>query len=159
MQIGKQVLWIEDGTRTEYHDLLGPIYVAGYDLTLATNVTDAIEQYRTRHFDALIFDIRLPPGSDRDWIGIYNGHGGNPAAARLGLELLEMLFDPEKVSMIDVHRPEWLKPSRCAVFSVEADDVREAVKALGINKCLEKRAGGSRRRVVELIEETLNSSE
>lgn len=151
------VLWIEDGARTDYHDLLTPILVAGYDLTIAPDATDGVNQLSNRQFDAVIIDIRLPPGIDPRWIEIYDGRGANPAAAKLGLEIIRSLFSPTHRS-IKIDRPLWLTAAHCAVFSVDVDqELQVELDGLGI-RSLVKSSGGSRLRVLRLIQELVGDT-
>ena len=151
----QRILWIEDGARTEYHDLLTPIHVAGYDLTIARDATDGVKYLLKRLFDAVIIDIRLPPGLDPRWINIYNEHGANPAAAQLGMEIIRSIFSPTN-SSIAIERPDWLTAKRCAVFSVDADQklIKDELEDLKI-RSLVKSSGGSRLRILKLIQEML----
>jgi CheY-like chemotaxis protein len=93
VQVKKRVLWVEDSARFELASVLGPIFASHrYDLTLAENASTAAEYLRRRQFDAIIVDIRLPPGPHRYWRSIYKDAGSDRTNAKLGLALLSWLL-------------------------------------------------------------------
>jgi len=60
-----KVLWVEDSARLELRNLTGPIYISGeYDMNLAEDATTAVRYLLTKEYDAVILDMRLPPGID-----------------------------------------------------------------------------------------------
>ena len=72
MQARKRILWVEDSARFELANVLGPIFASHrYDLTLAENASAAAGYLWRRQFDAIIVDVRLPPGPDYFWRSIY----------------------------------------------------------------------------------------
>jgi len=73
----------------------------------------------TKEYDAIILDMRLPPGIDDYWIRIYQEKGEDKADARLGLVLADWLFNGR--SGFPVKGPEWIKPHHIGVFTVEND--------------------------------------
>jgi CheY-like chemotaxis protein len=115
-----KVLWVEDSARLELRNLTGPIYISGeYDMNLAEDATTAVRYLRTKEYDAVILDMRLPPGIDDYWINVYRERGEDKADARLGLELANWLFN--RKSDISFPPPEWIKPYQVGVFTVEND--------------------------------------
>lgn len=115
-----KVLWVEDSARLELRNLTGPIYISGeYDMNLAEDATTAVRYLRTKEYDAVILDMRLPPGIDDDWIHIYRERGEDKADARLGLELANWLFNG--TSITSFQPPQWIKPYHVGVFTVEND--------------------------------------
>ncbi|RPI02393.1 MAG: response regulator [Ignavibacteriae bacterium] len=115
-----KVLWVEDSARLELRNLTGPIYISGeYDMNLAEDATSAVRYLRTKEYDAVILDMRLPPGMDDYWINVYRERGENMAEARLGMELANWLFSGK--SDHSFPPPEWIKPYHVGVFTVEND--------------------------------------
>lgn len=149
----KKVLWIEDGAEQELFNMLSPIYISGkYDLSIARDATEAVEKLRTGSFSAVIVDIRLPPGRDRQWVEVYQGYRENRDAAMLGLHLLRALFAPEKTAIkVADDQKERHPPSRFGVFSVESD-LEDELTSLNILNYEKKNAHTPRTKVLELIE-------
>jgi CheY-like chemotaxis protein len=117
-----KVLWVEDSARLELRNLTGPIYISGeYDMNLAEDATTAVRYLRTKAYDAVILDMRLPPGIDDYWIDVYRERGEDKADARLGLEVANWMFN--RKSDILFPPPEWIKPYHVGVFTVENDSV------------------------------------
>lgn len=143
----RKILWVEDSARFELASVLGPIYASHrYDLTLADNASSAAEYLRRRRYDAIIVDIRLPPGQDRYWLNIYKSAGSDRTNAKLGLALLSWLFADgvlNQNSMPLPLRPEWpIQPTQVGVFSVENRlEVGNFLTALGVTLLYEKRPG------------------
>src|SRR5690349_15898667 len=112
-----KVLWVEDSARLELRNLTGPIYISGdYDMNLAEDATTAVRYLRTKEYDAVILDMRLPPGIDDYWVNIYRERGEDKADARLGLELANWLFNGR--GDLGIPRPEWIRPQHVGVFTV-----------------------------------------
>ena len=94
----KRMLWIEDGARFELVEQMAPVYYSGeYIFHLAENVMDGINHLRSaeRHnkpYDVVIVDIRLPPGEDEAWQGLYKRTIHGQVESQLGLILLYWLF-------------------------------------------------------------------
>lgn len=115
-----KVLWVEDSARLELRNLTGPIYISGeYDMNLAEDATTAVRYLLAKEFDAVILDMRLPPGIDDYWINIYQERGEDKADARLGLELADWLLNGR--TDFPIKRPDWIKPQHVGVFTVEND--------------------------------------
>src|SRR5574341_1077052 len=90
-----RVLWVEDSARFELASFMGPIYASRkYELTLAEDATSAVRYLQTIKFDAIIMDIRLPPGKDHYWRELYGRAGSDKMTAQLGLEVLFWLLNP-----------------------------------------------------------------
>lgn len=89
----KYVLWIEDDAAFNLQRLATPVVMnLAYDLTLAITVSEAIHFLQRQPFDAIILDLRLPPGRRKEWITLDRqlARAGEPP--RLGLHLLLNLF-------------------------------------------------------------------
>ncbi|MBE0680522.1 MAG: response regulator [Anaerolineales bacterium] len=115
-----KVLWVEDSARLELRNLTGPIYISGeYDMNLAEDATTAVRYLLTKEYDAVILDMRLPPGIDDYWVKIYRDKGEDKADARLGLELADWLLNGR--TDFPSKPPIWIKPYHVGVFTVEND--------------------------------------
>jgi len=92
-----KVLWIEDGLFAEVRPFLGPLINSlRFDLHYAFNAFEGQKKMKKEHFDAIVFDIRIPPSdpstSDPDttkWNNLYEKSGFDKIAARLGIKLIE----------------------------------------------------------------------
>lgn len=101
----KRVLWIEDGALVEFPEYIAHLYArSDLDLVIARDATEGFEALKAAEreaknkkeegppYDAVVVDLRLPPGTGEPWGEIYLHHHSNPAAARLGLVLLAVAF-------------------------------------------------------------------
>ena len=115
-----KALWIEDSARLELANLCGPVFFNGHcRLTLAEDVTTAVDLLRSNTYEAVIVDVRLPPGSDARWRDHYRAAGADKVGAQLGLKLLGWLFGDDR-SIYAADPPNWLNPDRVGVFTVES---------------------------------------
>lgn len=151
-----RVLWVEDSARFELASFMGPIYASRkYELTLAEDATTAVRYLQTVKFDAIIMDIRLPPGKDHHWRNLYEHAGSDKTMAQLGLELLGWLLDPRhpKNGFLP---PTQIKPVQIGVFSVESElEIGQQLRGLGISVFIEKRPGLRDTILLELIDTIL----
>lgn len=128
-------LWIEDNARTDLKYLLGPIYMSGkYDPVVAPTVAEGVFRMKQMEFAAVIVDIRLLPGNDSDWESHYLKLGNEKGTSRLGLCLLYSLFGPRIDDLKIESKPEWIRPERFGVLTVEdmGGDLGEALRSFGI---------------------------
>ncbi len=149
-----RILWVEDSARFELANLLGPIYACNkYELMLAEDATAAQRYLDSVSFDAVIMDIRIPPGRDRQWAKKYERAGSDKASAQLGLAILFWLFQGNGKP-----RPDWVRPEKFAVFSVEEKyEIGPSLRELGIFVFEEKRPGLRDTVLLELIEKVLRN--
>lgn len=152
-----RVLWVEDDARFGLAQLAGPVYVhGGYDLVVASDVSTAIARLSRENFDAVIVDIRLPPGEDRAWIELYGRERRNKVRARLGLQLLYSLLGHPGARVHLKQRPGWLAPGKLGVFTVESrSEIEEDLKALGVRVYEQKRADLPDTVLLDIIKEIL----
>jgi len=136
-----KVLWIEDSARLELVNLTAPIFFQQTcELTLAEDVTTASRLLLAKRYDAVVVDVRLPPGHDERWRSQYQMAGASKITAQLGLKLLAWLLHSDK-SIYEVEPPEWISPQYVAVFTVETrQEIHEALDELGISLFQEKTA-------------------
>jgi CheY-like chemotaxis protein len=174
VQVKKRVLWVEDSARFELASVLGPIFASHrYDLTLAENASTAAEYLRRRQFDAIIVDIRLPPGAHRYWRSIYKDAGSDRTNAKLGLALLSWLLaggkghgqskakaKPPGNDSVPL-RPAWqIPPAQIGVFSVEnRGEIGGDLQALGVSIQHEKRPGLPDTILLDIVTEILGPAE
>jgi hypothetical protein len=148
----RKVLWVEDSARFELASVLGPFYASRrYDLTLAENATTAAEYLRRLRFEAVVVDIRLPPGAHPYWRDIFASAGADRTNAKLGLALLGWLFEkpvpgaphPAGNGQAVPKRPEWqVRPHQVGVFSVENRlEIGPTLDQLDVTVMHEKRPG------------------
>lgn len=151
-----KVLWIEDSARFELNNLTGPIYFYGkYDFQQAENVTSAIEFLKVKEYDALIVDIRLPPGNDAYWREMYRKAELDGGGEKLGIKFLYWLLDRD--GSYPHQPPSWASPNRIAVFTVESrSEVRNSLDELGIDIFKQKTTGLADTTLLDLIKELLD---
>lgn len=154
-----RVLWIEDSARFELKNLVGPLFFSGkYDFNLAEDVTTAMHLLRAKEYDALIVDIRLPPGIDTNWQKHYRQSGADKLHAQLGLKLLRWLLAKEP----DIHPdqpPAWIAPHKVAVFTVESpQEISSHLKELEIQIYQQKTTGLPDTILLELIDKLLTQT-
>lgn len=134
-----KALWIEDSARLELANLCGPVFFNGHcRLTLAEDVTTAVDLLRTNTYDAVIVDVRLPPGTDAHWRDHYRQAGADKVSAQLGLKLLSWLIARDQ-SIYPEAPPTWIQPARVGVFTVESlHELQPVLTPLGIDRYQQK---------------------
>ncbi len=154
-----KVLWIEDSARLELANLVAPVYFDGsYDFNLAEDVTKAMRLLQTKEFDALIVDIRLPPGADPTWRALYQKAGSDKVEAQLGLKFLSWLLGANGI-LLSVAPPKWVRVERIAVFTVESwNEVSRDLNRMGIKIFEQKRAGHPDTVLLQLIRRLLQTA-
>lgn len=152
----KQVLWIEDNAYTENTQLAAPVYLSGdYDLTIALNATEGTEKLRTGNFEAIIVDIRIPPGEDKRFWTPYYQHYRDNKAARLGLKLLEVVLGNGDEAW-EKFPPEACDKSRYGVLSVESGaEFCAALEKLGVAIYRDRASGRDPELLLKMIEEII----
>jgi hypothetical protein len=153
-----RALWIEDGARSELSHLSGPVLYDGrIELVLAEDLTTAVEYILEEEFDAVIVDVRLPPGDDPHWKELHRKAGRDKVHAELGLQLLRWLLEPEEKSGLP-RPPDWLTAKRIAVFSVDCkSEIVSLLEAFGIGVIQQKRADLPDTILRDLIDQLLES--
>jgi hypothetical protein len=154
----KPVLWIEDNAYTENTHLAAPVYLSGeYDLTIALDATEGLERLRTGAFEAIVVDIRIPPGDDeRFWRPYYQLNLDNKAA-RLGLRLLELILSNCDANT-DEFPAEARDKSRYGVLSVEGGtEFRAALAKLGVAIYRDRASGRDPELLLKMIQDIIAS--
>jgi len=151
-----KVLWVEDSARLELANLCGPVFFKGTcDLTLAEDVTTAVNLILAERFDAMILDVRLPPGMDLRWRKHYRRTGSNKVNAQLGLKLLYWLLGRDQ-EIYPAKPPGWVRPERIGVFTVETrHEIAPYLDELRVTVSQEKNADLADTVLDELIERLL----
>lgn len=152
----KKVLWIEDDAFNELGMLATPVHLTGeFELDYAVSATEAVDRLQLCEYDAIVVDVRIPPGDDRRWVDIYYEAGASNKAARLGVHLLQNILG---------RKQEWTRglkeaarhPSRYGVLSMDADDVRVELELMGVTRYRNKNEGA--RVLLTIIREILIQS-
>jgi CheY-like chemotaxis protein len=137
----KKVLWIEDDAFNELAVFATPVHLTGeFELDYALSATEAVARLQACEYDAVVVDVRIPPGDDGRWVAIYYKEGASNKAARLGVYLLQNVFRRDE---------EWaqnLKPAardkkRYGVLSMDADAVRAELEAIEVTSFRNKKEG------------------
>lgn len=154
-----RVLWIEDSARFELKNLVGPLFFSGkYDFNLAEDVTTATHFLHAKEYDAVIVDIRLPPGIDVHWQKHYRSSGADKVHAQLGLKLLRWLLAKDTTIHPD-NPPRWIAPHKVAVFTVESpQEIANHLKELNVQLYQQKTTGLPDTILLELIDKLLAQS-
>lgn len=145
-----RVLWVEDGAFSELMPLSSPVYTSGdYDLVIALDASEGFRYLMEKKFDAVIMDIRLPPGRDPYFIERYKNWNASKGSARLGLALLHRILKPSEGQKI----PAWITPEHFAVFTVEGNtELEHELKYLGIKVYYQKAETINKLTLIEIIE-------
>lgn len=153
--MNKKFLWIEDNARTDLKELLAPLYMDGrYYPIVAPTVAEGVYQMKRTQFDAVVVDIRLFPGNDKDWEDLYTKLGSDKGTARLGLYLLYSLFDPRLDDVRIREKPSWIDPKRFGVLTVEDldSDIGEALRSFGITVYEQKTSSTHHMTLLRMVE-------
>jgi hypothetical protein len=129
----KRILWLED----QYEDFTAfrsALYRSGRVTERVKSVSEAIKKLEEsgQSYTAVIFDLRVLPGSDPKWIDFDRRRKkANPDHdPYLGLELLRSLFAPDRAG-IKLDLPISISPKKMIVFSAIPGKVQE-IAAMGI---------------------------
>lgn len=155
-----RILWIEDGALIEVSIFAGPVFTtARYDLELARDVSDALNKITDTEYDAVIVDIRIPPGITPEWGKLYSQSKYDKIDARLGMQLLFSLLKSKKAAIELKDIPSWISSEKFGVFTVESKgEVKNELEELGINFFRQKKTNIPTTTLLELIEEIINHS-
>jgi hypothetical protein len=149
-------LWIEDNATTDLVELLSPIYMDGrFAPVIATTVAEGVYRMKESEFAAVVVDIRLPPGENRDWQALYTREGAEKGTARLGLFLLYSLFDRREGQDVEIKdMPEWIDAARFGVLTVEdlQGDVGEALESFKIKVSEQKTTRSPNTTLLRMVE-------
>ena len=149
MSSRRRVLWIEDGAHYELAHLAAPVYFDGrFELFVATNASEA-DRLLEDQYDAIVLDIRLPPGESEEWISLYQQQSRQTDSVRLGLVILERLMRPLEQTLKD----EIPKP-RIGVLTVEEfDEFGGYDNTFNVRVWIQKHADMSETILLDMLEE------
>lgn len=160
-----RVLWIEDGARVEIPQLAVPLYMKSeYYLVITDNVTDADHELTTQRFDVVIFDLRLPPGTDERFRALSKTLTSEKKAQRLGLYLLLSYFGTNDFARgLKTTKPDWLSIEQVAILSVDPfidPEVHEALNSINfpVDRYKHKTAAMGRTTLLELVIQVINQN-
>ena len=158
------VLWIEDDATYNLQYIASPVVMnPRYDLTLAITASEAIHFLQRRSYDAIIFDLRLPPGKELEWVSLDQKLGKSMEPPRLGLHLLRNLYAAHNNGHTVV-LPELPPPppiNNVGILSVDAwDDVADGLASLQFqkNNYRQKQAGMPSNILLQLVQKILEPS-
>jgi len=160
----KPVLWIEDLARVEYREMFAAVFRDGrYNLSVAVDASEAIQRVLKHTYDAVIIDIRLPPGDDEEWMRLYDKSGASEEAAKLGKHLVQSILGVQgaKVALPADEIPGWIDSTKLGFLTVEPwDDLKADFEPLGIVRetYVEKGPVNNRDALLKLIEKVLRRS-
>lgn len=155
----KKILWIEDGAFFELRNLVGPVVASGkYDLDIALDVSDGLRKIMQNVYEAIIFDIRLPPGNEIEWVKLYMLYGNSKIEARLGKHLLYTLLQREEANIkLEKEIPAWLNHKKFGILTVESRrELEEDLKNLGISIYIQKQSSTPISALLDIIEKILS---
>jgi len=119
----KRILWIEDEGKIELIHYKTALVRGGYTVDIASDATEAVHLLRGKKYDAIIFDLFIPCGTEFETDTPY-----------VGLELLRRLIE-KKFENIDEY-----DPAKMMVFTVVNETaVLTEIRSLGVNSILNKR--------------------
>lgn len=152
----KKVLWIEDDSFNELPMFATAVHLTGeYDLDYAVDATEAIDKLCEKEYDAVVVDVRLPPGDDPRWIHIFYRLGSSNKAARLGVRLLQNVLGKEKewIEGLKGAARDW---KRYGVLSMDSwDDIRKDLAPCNVTLYRDKGSGENPSVLLQIIREIL----
>lgn len=158
MKQKKKVLWIEDGSRYDLADLAAPVIMdGGYDLDVAEDASEGIAKLFETEYDAVIVDIRIPPGNGEAWVKLYERSGKEKVSARLGRHFLYSILGHKEAEIRLDERPKWIKPEKIGVLSVESHlELNGDLNNLTISVYYQKQANTPEDILLTIIKDILN---
>jgi hypothetical protein len=159
-----KILWVEDQTSEDLVELAACVYATGkYDLVVAGDATEAIRQLIRSEYDAVVVDVRIPPGIHPVWTRLFNKRGEDKTSARLGLAVLQSVLRPERAPVsLGLQVPTWIPQGnfRFGMLTVEARvDFATELEELGVLVYRQKTVETHRTVLLEVIEEILRMSQ
>lgn len=135
----RKVLWIEDDAFNELAMLATPVHLTGeFELEYALSATEGLAKLQACEYDAVVVDVRIPPGDDERWVDIYYKEGASTKAARLGFLLLQNVLGRDR-QWTDGLMPAARDRKRYGVLSM--DDVRAELEAMNVTRYRNKKEG------------------
>lgn len=129
--MNKKIIWIEDEANDKLSVKRNYVLLnSDYELTLAFNTSEAEKALSNDVFDAIIVDVRLPPGEEKKWNKIYDDCLPQRKYEIMGLKLVKEILAKE--SSI---KPANKAASKIGLFTVEYWDALESeLTPLGLKR-------------------------
>lgn len=119
----KRILWIEDEGKIELIHYKTALVRGGYAVDIASDATEAVHLLREKKYDAIIFDLNIPCGTEFETDKPY-----------VGLELLRRLIEKKFENLGEYD------PAKMMVFTVVNEtDVLSEIQNLGVKSIINKR--------------------
>lgn len=127
----KKILWLEDQYK-DFSAYRSALFRAGYLVEFVPSVSETVEKLRKNEYVAIIFDIKVLPGNDQEWIELDKKKRDEYPNfdSYLGLELLYSIFNPGDAK-VKLNPPIFIDPRKVIVFSVVYDKNKE-ISSLGV---------------------------
>jgi hypothetical protein len=157
MGIKRPVLWLEDTATYDLQEMASFVRTDGrFELVIADNASGGVAAVLQREFDAVVVDIRIPPGDDPRWLDLFEKHDSNRIRARLGRHFLYSVL-AHGDAKVPLGAPlKWMSPRKIGVLTVERyKDLKDDLESLGITKYRQKRADTPEDALARLIEDIL----
>lgn len=153
------VLWVEDDAMYNLQYIASPIVMSPkYDLTLAITVSEALHHLQKRRYDVVVFDLRLPPGREKDWVTLNQQLSQAMEPPRLGLHLITNLYGTANGHSLPLPDLEPPPITRVGILSVDSwEDVADGLHGLAFHKTnyRQKRVGMPSNILLHLVEDIL----
>lgn len=152
----KKVLWIEDDAFNELGMFATPVHLTGqYELEYAVSATEAIDRLSGTEYDAVVVDVRIPPGDDRRWVDIFYGAGANKKDARLGVRLLQNVLGNDRLWTGGLPAAARDK-QRYGILSMDRwEDISSDLDPVGVRLYCNKRSSEGSRVLLRMIQKIL----
>ncbi len=150
----KRVLWIDDTEDSMMDPLATTVIInRNYELTISPDASDAQRLLCSEEYDAIIVDLRIPPGDDKEWISLFLKFRRGKLAGELGLELISSFVNPEKSLIKQKVIPAWISPHKFGIFTViSKSDIENEVNRLGVRVYFQKTAHCPRDLIIKITE-------
>ena len=121
----KRILWLEDQNE-DFSAFRSTLFRNGYIVEFIKSVSEAEKKISESDYIAYIFDIKVLPGENPEWINLDKKKKDEDPnfESYLGLELLRSLFNSEK-AQAKIDSSARIDPKKVIVFSIVYDKVQE----------------------------------
>lgn len=122
-----KILWMEDQYQ-DFNSYISKLYREGYWIEPVKTITDALKKMREEYYIAYIFDIKVLPGTDSEWIKVDQDlrRESPNFDPNLGLEMMRSLFKSSLARNI-IEPLIVINPEKVIVLSVVFDKKDEIV--------------------------------
>ncbi|MCK5023923.1 MAG: hypothetical protein KAS04_07135 [Candidatus Aenigmarchaeota archaeon] len=131
----KKILWLEDEF-ADFSAYRSTLFRTGYVVEFVRSVSAAIGKIKDNKYVAYIFDIKVLPRENEEWIDLdKKKREENPDFdSYLGLKLLRSLFDSDKAKItLDPAIKAKVDPKKVIILSV-VHDIIEEISFFGVPK-------------------------